>query len=78
MAESMRPLKFSGGKVMGTRRMVEAIWCWPRICQNVRLLRRISTSGRLSGMRYLPMLRTRSGSRTREEESSGSKSANCD
>ena len=51
MAESIRPWNFSGGNVIGTRRMVEAIWRCPRICQKVRLLRRISTIGRLSGMR---------------------------
>src|SRR5215471_1701780 len=71
IAESIRPLNFSGGNVIGTRRMVDAIWCSPKICQKVRLLRRISTIGRLNGIRYLPMLITRSASRTRVEESSG-------
>ena len=71
MAESIRPLNFSGGKVIGTRRMVEAICRWPRICQKVRLLRRISTMGRPKGMRYRPSLRILEGSVTREEERYG-------
>src|SRR5580700_2463768 len=71
MAESIRPLNFSGGKVMGTRSTVDVTWCSPRIFQKVRLLRRISTEGRLSGMRYLPRLSTRRGSFTRVEDNSG-------
>src|SRR4051794_5611224 len=71
MAESWRPLNFSGGKVMGTRRMVEAMCRSPRICQNVRLLRRISTKGLLSGILYLPILSSRLGLWTRVDDSSG-------
>src|SRR5437868_5998096 len=71
MAESIRPLNFSGGNVIGTRRTVEAICCSPRMCQKVRLFRRISTIGLLSGIRYLPIFSMRSGSRTRVDESSG-------
>jgi hypothetical protein len=48
MAESSRPLKSSGGKVIGTRRMVLLTALRPRIFQNVSLLRRISTDRRVT------------------------------
>ena len=46
---------------MGTRRIVDDTWLSPRIDQNVRLLRRISTVGLLSGMRHFPSFSTRAG-----------------
>ena len=71
MAESCRPLNLSGGKVIGTRMMVEPICCSPRSFQKGWLLRRISTLTRVSGMRRRPSLRTRLGLCTRAEANSG-------
>ena len=40
MADKDNPLNFSGGNVIGTRRMVLKMPCLPSICQNGLLLRR--------------------------------------
>src|SRR5579863_9383298 len=71
IAESILPSNFSGGKVMGTRRMVEPIPWFPRIVQKGWLFRRNSMGGRDSGMRKRPRRSTRSGWPTRAEESRG-------
>src|SRR5579872_6096781 len=71
MADSSRPLKSSGGNVMGTRRMVQPMECRPRIFQNGSLFRRISMDGRERGMRQRPTRRTRLGGLTLEEDNSG-------
>ncbi len=71
MADSNRPLNFSGGNVIGMRRIVQSTWCCPRIFQNGTLLRRRSTVGLLSGIRYRPIFSTLRGLFTRDEESSG-------
>src|SRR5580704_6001236 len=71
IAESSRPLKSSGGKVTGTRRIVLPTPCRSRIFQNGSLLRRISTDGRSSGISNLPIRNTRRAGRTFAEESSG-------
>src|SRR4051812_46678701 len=67
----MVPSNFSGGNVIGTRRIVLRMPCSPRIFQNALLLRRNSRTGRDSGTRQRPIRRTRSGFPTRAEESSG-------
>ncbi len=46
MAESSRPLNFSGGNVTGTRRMVDRIRWRPKMAQNDSLRRMASTDGR--------------------------------
>ena len=71
MAERRRPLKSSGGNVIGTRRIVLATECSPRIFQNDSLLRRISTAGREKGKRRRPSRNIRRAGRTLEEDSSG-------
>ena len=71
MAESTWPLNFSGGNVIGIRRMVLWISCSPNSFQNGTLLRRISTSGLPSGISLPNSLSVRSGGRTFELESSG-------
>ena len=71
MAERRRPLKSSGGKVMGTRRMVLGMELSPRIFQKDSLLRRISIMGGESGMRRRPRRRMRCAGFTFEGASSG-------
>ena len=71
MPESRWPLNFSGGKVRGTLRTVQAMPFSPRIFQNGTLLRRPRTSGLDRGMRYLPRLRVRFGLPMRAEDRSG-------
>ena len=56
MAESWAPRNFSGGKVIGTRRMVLQMLCSPRIFQNGLDLRIKRSSGLPMGKRYLPIL----------------------
>src|SRR5580704_11915994 len=71
IAESSLPSNFSGGKVIGTRRMVQPIPCLPRIFQKGWLFLRNSSTGRDSGMRKRPQCKTRVGWLTRAPESCG-------
>ncbi len=64
-------MNFSGGNVMGTRRMVLKTPFSPRIFQNVTLLRMPRISGLERGMLYFPSDRTRLGLPMRAEERSG-------
>ena len=71
MADSSLPSKGWGGKVMGTRRMVEPMPWSPRIFQKGRLRWRSSRLGEERGIRKRPRLRMRRGLPTRAEESLG-------
>ena len=58
MAERSRPLKGTGGKVMGTRWMIEKMCCSPSSFQKAWLFWSSRMCGFPSGMMYFPMLRT--------------------
>ncbi len=71
MPDSRWPLNFSGGKVMGTLRIVEAMPFSPRIFQKGTLFLMPRISGLESGMRYLPRASVRLGRPIRAEDRSG-------
>ena len=71
IAESSLPLNLSGGKVIGTRMMVDPMCCFPSRVQKGTLLRLISTCGPERGIRRRPNFRTRSGGYTFAVANSG-------
>src|SRR5688572_29478406 len=71
IAESMRPWNLSGGKVIGTRMIVDPMPRSPRSFQKGWLFLRFSTYGLDNGMRRLPILSTRRGGCTFAEANSG-------
>jgi hypothetical protein len=64
-------MELVGGKVMGTRTMVDAMDCSPSSFQNGLLFRRISTQGRDNGIRNRPSFQMRCGGWTRADDNSG-------
>ena len=71
MPERRCPLNFSGGKVIGTLRIVLKTPFCPKIFQKGMLLRRPFISGFESGILYFPMDRFLLGFPIRAEERSG-------
>ncbi len=71
IADSSTPANFSGGKVNGTRRMLQGIPWSPRIDQNALLLRMLRISDRPTGSTQSPMRMVRVEGRTSELDNLG-------
>ena len=71
MADSIFPSNFSGGNVIGNRKIVQSIPCSPRIFQKGLLFRSNSTVGLDVGIRSRPIFRTFRGRSIRADDSCG-------